>query len=442
MSIISKLNYLKDTKEAIRTALNNLGAELSTSATFRSYATFIDTLYEGLPKETASGSIFTINNTKAGKMTVSLKGGSMYQLSGADPSLANPKKLFTTTGNNTIVICGKNLFNKNDTARIIDNATFSNNMITYNANQKVLYIRCKPSTQYTIQKLATSGLQSRFSVASSEAIDPDNYYDTNLYGVTTNSTASSITYTTDSDAKYLVVLFYNSSNTEYTYQEILDSIQIEYGASATTYEAFKGNYYTVNLGTYQVRGIGNFNDYIYKSGSNWYIHRTILSQSPTANYDYVKPNSQPISMETLFYYENSNTYNDGDSMSKVVYAMSSMFKGIGFRDMTFDDSSTTYGIALSTNTGATTHRVWLRVPQSIATTVEELKALMTQYQPTIYFVGLESSQGYDRIRDDTLIAQLEDITNAMSQSGMTNILQYDAEVPFLMDLTYLEGDES
>lgn len=440
MSIISKLNYLKDTKEAIRTALNNLGAELSTSATFRSYATFIDTLYEGLPKETATGSIFTINNTKAGKMTVSLKGGSMYQLTGADPSLASPKKLFTTTGNNTIVICGKNLFNKNDTARIIDNATFSNNMITYNANQKVLYIRCKPSTQYTIQKLATSGLQSRFSVASAEAIDPENYYDTNLYSVTTNSTASSITYTTDSDARYLVVLFYNSSNTQYTYQEILDSIQIEYGASASTYEAFKGNYYTVNLGSLLVRGIGNFNDYIYKSGSNWYIHRTIVSQSPSANYNFVKNSSQPISQCTLFYYNNVNAYNDGNSMSKNVLAMSTMFKGIGYRDMTFDDGNTQYGVCLQCD-NANNHRVWLRVPQSIATTVEEIKALMTQYQPTIYFVAIEESQSYDRIRDDSLIAQLEAITNAMSQSGMTNILQYDSEVPFLMDLTYLKGDE-
>lgn len=440
MSINSKLNYLKDTKEAIRTSLNNLGAELSESATFRSYAAFIDTLYESLPKQSASGSIFTINNTKAGKMTVSLSGGSMYQVTGANPSLASPKQLFMTTGNNTVVICGKNLFNKNDTARIIDNATFSNNMVTYNTTQKVLYIRCKPSTQYTIQKLATSGLQSRFSVASSEAIDPENYYDTNLYSVTTNTTASSITYTTDSDAKYLLVLFYNSSNTQYTYQEILDSIQIEYGSSATTYEAFKGNYYPVNLGSYQVRGIGNYNDYIYKSGSNWYIHRTILSQSPSGSYNYVKNSSQPISLMTLFYYQNDNAYNDGNNMSKVVYAMSSMFKGIGYRDMTFDDGNTQYGICLQCD-GNSLHRVWLRVPSSQASTINEMKALMNQYKPQIYFVAVESSQGYDRIRDDNLIAQLETITNAMSQSGMTNILQYDSEVPFLMNVTYLEGDE-
>lgn len=41
-----KLEYLDETKNQIKTALNELGAEISDSDTFRSYVTKINNLYE------------------------------------------------------------------------------------------------------------------------------------------------------------------------------------------------------------------------------------------------------------------------------------------------------------------------------------------------------------------------------------------------------------
>lgn len=51
MATIDKLNYLNDTKEQIKDALNDLGAEITDEDTFRSYVTKINELYEEYPTE-------------------------------------------------------------------------------------------------------------------------------------------------------------------------------------------------------------------------------------------------------------------------------------------------------------------------------------------------------------------------------------------------------
>lgn len=51
MATIDKLNYLNETKGKIKTALNNLGAELTDDDTFRSYVDKIDEIAEEYPSE-------------------------------------------------------------------------------------------------------------------------------------------------------------------------------------------------------------------------------------------------------------------------------------------------------------------------------------------------------------------------------------------------------
>lgn len=50
MATIDKLNYLNETKEQIRVALNDLGCEISENDTFRSYVTKINDLYSEYPQ--------------------------------------------------------------------------------------------------------------------------------------------------------------------------------------------------------------------------------------------------------------------------------------------------------------------------------------------------------------------------------------------------------
>ena len=52
-----------------------------------------------------------------------------------------------------------------------------------------------------------------------------------------------------------------------------DDAMIEYGTLATSYEPYQSATYTINLGTTELCKIGDYQDYIYKSGDDWYVHK-------------------------------------------------------------------------------------------------------------------------------------------------------------------------
>lgn len=57
MATIDKLNYLNETKSQIKNALNDLGAEITSDDTFRSYVTKINEISEEYPTEAQIQSI-------------------------------------------------------------------------------------------------------------------------------------------------------------------------------------------------------------------------------------------------------------------------------------------------------------------------------------------------------------------------------------------------
>lgn len=126
---------------------------------------------------------------------------------------------------------GKNLFDKNN-ANILNTYINTNTKtIVLNPNARTLYIPCSSNTEYTVQKVAGR----RFCVISTTELPANNVVGTvQVY----NHTASSLTITTGTNDKYLCVFYYLSSADTITEQEILDSIQIERGSTATEYEEF------------------------------------------------------------------------------------------------------------------------------------------------------------------------------------------------------------
>lgn len=124
---------------------------------------------------------------------------------------------------------GKNLFDK-DNAPIINGFTQSSTgKIVSNNSTKLSYIECKPNTTYTAQKISGYIFNLSYSV-DLPAIG------VNFYGRKTNSTGTINTITTGSDAKYLIIEFYNNDT---SVQPLLDSIQVEESSVATEYEPHK-----------------------------------------------------------------------------------------------------------------------------------------------------------------------------------------------------------
>ena len=129
--------------------------------------------------------------------------------------------------------CGKNLFDK-DNANILNTYfTTSGVLNTNSTTTRSVWIPCSPNTTYTVSKIASA----RFAVGFTNE-EPMN-------GVTVNNvtflpTATKITVTSGNSDKYIIVWFYHSSHdTSVTVEEILASMQIELGTTATDYEPYK-----------------------------------------------------------------------------------------------------------------------------------------------------------------------------------------------------------
>jgi len=75
MSTITKLNYLADTKDEIKDALNSkFNAGITDNDTFRSYVDKIKGIYNNWPKVTNEGTEITLTPTRKGRMQLDLKG--------------------------------------------------------------------------------------------------------------------------------------------------------------------------------------------------------------------------------------------------------------------------------------------------------------------------------------------------------------------------------
>jgi hypothetical protein len=132
---------------------------------------------------------------------------------------------------------GKNLFDKDNPN--VKSWYIQGGKILQGTNGRLLYIPCRPNTTYTMSKT----LGSAFFLAYTTEEPKVNI---SCYGTVTKA-ADNITITTGEDAFYLVSYFYNAVNDTITLDEMLSSIQIEVGTTATPYEQYKApTTYTAN----------------------------------------------------------------------------------------------------------------------------------------------------------------------------------------------------
>ena len=136
------------------------------------------------------------------------------------------------------VIHSRNLFDKNNVNVL--NAYFvdGTNNITADTsgNNKTIYIPCKPNTTYTIQKTASPSNRAIGYTTTTPAVGVAVQ---GAINISANTTTGSIT--TGNNAQYLVMRVWSSSQDTITYDQMIASVQIEEGSTATTYKSFTTN---------------------------------------------------------------------------------------------------------------------------------------------------------------------------------------------------------
>ena len=189
------------------------------------------------------------------------------------PNPDYPQDIRVVTGDNSVVVQNKNLF---DYSKIV-NMALSADAISVTNNYKGFYIPYKKGTTLTLSRdTISSEKNNRFRYAFT--------YEEPLGGVKAYNSTGGTTYTdldnslsgtisSNLDFKYLFVYLSNNNSTGITENDV--KIQLEYGSTATTYVAHQEQTYTLHLGTEYLAGIGDYKDEIVGKTDDWKIVRKV-----------------------------------------------------------------------------------------------------------------------------------------------------------------------
>lgn len=177
----------------------------------------------------------------------------------------NPWELFSGTVDE---IKSKNLFNKDDSSLILTGyVTSEGRFADGGTGVKTICLPVEPSTTYTVSKIQSA----RFRIGIFSSIP--NYNDTTTNYIF-NDTATSLTVTTGISEHYLLAFVYNSNSDTLTLEQILDTVQIEVGSSATSYQPYFEPYIAITG--------------FIPSAKFFQMGRRYLTEEPVMNFDAYK----------------------------------------------------------------------------------------------------------------------------------------------------------
>ena len=377
-----------DSQDAQDTQISNLQEEND----------YLTSIINQLPKVTGEGTDLTLNNTLNAKLDLDLKGNTTQ---------------YTTTGKNICDGISQGYW-------LSQNVTLGGKSTTDSG--EVINVQ---GGSYTISTKAT---QTRYRVGLTNTLSTSDI--TVSSGVNKDGTSDNITINT-TGYFYLII---NATD--------LTKIQVEQGSSATTFEEYTGGMpspnpdypqdikvvtgnntitiansndtisqsYLVNLGTMELCKIGTYQDRIYKSNGNWYLHKevgkVVLDGSENYTYD---------STYTRFYTQLGFSY---DTTIRQQFPC----------NLYTNEDSTTAG-HFGTNVGG--KLLYFHTPNSSITTTTGFQNWVSSNNLIIYVVLATPTE--TQITDTTLISQLNALEKALAYQNQTNISQTNADKPFIID---------
>lgn len=215
------------------------------------------------------------------------------------PNPDYPQDIQVVTGEQTVKVTGKNLLDLSTFVKgRVDNGNigyadgtssiaYTQNSITFTTTAGYRgiasgLIPVRPNTQYFV---GAAGPVSRYT----------DCYDSSGTWI---SRATSNPMLTPSNCHYVRISYQLGSAGTVT----INYPQLEAGSTATDYEPYQSQSYTISLGSTELCKIGDYQDYIYKSGDDWYLHKevglNILSSDDNWYYDSARGGfSKPFSSD-------------------------------------------------------------------------------------------------------------------------------------------------
>lgn len=323
----------------------------------------------------------------------------------ASPNPDYPQDINVVTGEQTVKVTGKNLLNPQAVVTDSNDATVyitsDGQWIRFQTGGKPLVINNpeQKAGAFTLTAVVKSGVDTsnvigftaEYSDGTTENTDAVSTTDMNEHTVTFTSNGS----------KTLVSLTSRNTWVKEAFLKIVGS-QLENGSTATAYEAYQGATYTVDLGNTELCKIGNYQDYIYKSGDDWYVHKEIGKVVLDGSEGYWGQNSG-----NTFYFRSFSDMKVITPSSVVSPLVSNYYIGCSQDDLA--NATVDYGIALRSSTNG------LAVRNKDVTGENAIKNWFQSNNTTVYYALATPTD--TKITDSTLIGQLNAIHEWLVRYG-------------------------
>lgn len=297
---------------------------------------------------------------------------------------------------------GKNLFNGIYEKAFIGGSAGNGYLPSNNTRSAV--IPCYPNTVYTITKGAST---SRFIYGDYPtrpvASDTNTIRLKNRQSLGQQSDTTA-TITTSPDARYMVVYVSNTSEEP--------QLQVEVGNTATPYASY--------FEPIELCKIGDYQDYIYKNGDDWYIHKEIGKSILNSSFTWEKSPSVVLVDRYRSLGIPARAFNQTS-----VFCCSSHNLGINANDS--DAGKLGVSSRYSANGG-----LFFALPLGIAGTVEDFGEWLDENEPIAYYVLIETSE--TKITNSSLVTQLEALLGADTYDEKTfiKVSATDPNLPALL----------
>lgn len=353
----------------------------------------------------------------------------------ASPNPDYPQDVQVVTGTQTVYIHGKNLVNiQNMVKGRVDNGvvgyannttdlTISGNDVTFTTNAAYRgvasdLISVKPNTNYVQSYGFVSGMAPYVA-----------YYDSSKNWIS-NGTPSNII--TPVNCAYLRLSYQlNSAGTA-----TISNLQLEQGSTATTYEPYQGQDYTVNLGSLELCKIRTYQDYIYKSGDDWYVHKALGKITLDGTQNIAIANWRATATSVGWIYSYNVTQNVPVQFNTDIPAILSD-KLMVRTYVQLYDSLVDNGIAVYFNTSL---GVVIKTDDTSLTTTTAINNYLNSNPITVYYALATATD--TQITDGTLIGQLNALYNAKMLAGQTNfaVSAVSPNLPAILDITVFNAN--
>lgn len=320
---------------------------------------------------------------------------------GASPNPDYQQTITNVTGTNTIKINGKNLLNYDN------NTNYENKFINSNGewqNDNEVYINEKIVLNSKVISIYVGSKTGNANIRLGQFKNDGTFISRTLINSTTNNI------TLDNECSYVWLSINKGSNLYFT------NLSVVYGSSNTNYEAYKEQSYTINLGSIELCKIGDYRDRIYYSSGKWYLEKRIGKVVLDSTY---RQSGGATGTNAYYISTTINGLND----NSLALSYSNMFQPCSFNnrvnglDITYLQNGN-----LAIRTANNTSLDW--------SDNTKRDNWLNANNPLVYYVLATPTT--EEITDSTLISQLEEIKEAESYSGQTNISQTNDDKPFIL----------